>query len=316
MKKTGLYALCMSVLWGGCTARLQAQAKVTNSQIIWGYVKKGNENRLAIRAFELDRTVYYLTIDPNTLTSQITLADKAAVESLKRSAAQIGDKDNQYQQLIQYTRQKPDMASLGLHWAKPNAGFPDIVWDVAHQNQAWRTDWIAKLLGLIKPNTPLRLAICVQGNKLLQHKLEIAWLQSQEKTGKVKLYWVNHGSGLWGRTKMGWATDALMSPDADIVAEVFDTEKQLLSMGLAPSVFYYVPGWVTDSQISQELIDFGLIPLGSDDAFAKAEQNKLGKLSFVSELGRVVESEALFIEHITQNPQYLRQHVWFVNSTD
>ena len=73
----------------------------------------------------------------------------------------------------------------------------------------------------------------------------------------------------------------LLEKGTDISAEVLKTEIVLLQKGLRPSIFFRFPGLVSGKSVFMKIVDFGLIPLGSDAWLSKGQKPGNGSIVLI-----------------------------------
>jgi hypothetical protein len=73
----------------------------------------------------------------------------------------------------------------------------------------------------------------------------------------------------------------LLEKGTDLTAEVLKTEITLLTNGIVPSVFFRFPGLVSEKAVFTKIIEFGLIPVGSDAWLSKGQRPGNGSIVLV-----------------------------------
>jgi hypothetical protein len=73
----------------------------------------------------------------------------------------------------------------------------------------------------------------------------------------------------------------LLEPGTDLRYEILGTEIALLHHGFLSSVFFRFPGLVSDHQVVDSVISYGLIPIGSDAWLAKGQPVHQGSIVLI-----------------------------------
>jgi hypothetical protein len=73
----------------------------------------------------------------------------------------------------------------------------------------------------------------------------------------------------------------MLAKGTDINAEVLKTEILLLQNKIIPSIFFRFPGLVSDQYIFNEILNLGLIPVGSDAWLAKGQWPDKGSIVLI-----------------------------------
>lgn len=122
-----------------------------------------------------------------------------------------------------------------------------------------------------KYEKPVPLALSITGRFMLTHSEDLEWLKSLEKTGLIKITWINHTYNHHFNPKVPLKTNFLLEPGTDINFEILGTEMALLEKGLELSPFFRFPGLVSDFKLFEKITNYGLIPIGSDAWLAKGQ---------------------------------------------
>jgi len=104
----------------------------------------------------------------------------------------------------------------------------------------------------------------------------------------------------------------LLEPGTDINYEVLETEKAMLKNGLLPSVFFRFPGLVSDQQLVDKIVGFGLIPIGSDAWLAKGQLPKSGSIVLIHGNGNEPIGVDDFIKLLKSKTRAIAKKQWLL----
>ena len=128
---------------------------------------------------------------------------------------------------------------------------------------------------------PVPIALSITGRFMLTHLEDITWLKGLIKSGEISVTWINHTYNHQYNSKVPLKDNFLLEPNTDINFEILGTELALLQHGLLFSVFFRFPGLVSDHQIVDKVIEYGLIPIGSDAWLAKGQSAYAGSIILI-----------------------------------
>jgi hypothetical protein len=118
---------------------------------------------------------------------------------------------------------------------------------------------------------PVPVSISVTGIWINEHPKDFEWLDSLDKSGQLSILWINHSYNHRTYKNVPLSSNFLLAPGTDVKSEVLKLEILLLEKGITPSVFFRFPGLVSDKDIYDKILGYGLIPAGSDAWLAKGQ---------------------------------------------
>lgn len=131
--------------------------------------------------------------------------------------------------------------------------------------------------------------LCVSGKWIERHAEDLEWLRS-----RGGIVWVNHSYDHYYDPKAPDTRNFLLRPGTDLRREILDAEQLMVENGLIPSPFFRYPGLISDARLSETLLAYGLIPLGSNAWIAKGEVPTDGSIVLVHVNGNEPEGLTLF----------------------
>ena len=122
------------------------------------------------------------------------------------------------------------------------------------------------------------VGIAVTGGWMNHHQKDLKWLLDMEKNKKLTITWINHSYNHKYIRGKEYRSNFLLIENTDIKKEIFDLEKIILEKNLPLSIYFRFPGLISNGRLRQKLLNFGLIPIGSDSWIAKNQFPKQGSI--------------------------------------
>jgi hypothetical protein len=150
---------------------------------------------------------------------------------------------------------------------------------------------------------PVPVAISVTGKWMLRHPSDLLWLDSLQHAGKLRILWINHTFNHFTSKTLPLSRNFILEPGTDVNSEILRLEVALLERNLLPSVFFRFPGLVSDKAVFDQVLDYGLIPVGSDAWLAKGQWPKNGSIVLIHANGNEPAGVRDFIQ-LLKNERY------------
>ena len=142
------------------------------------------------------------------------------------------------------------------------------------------------------------------------HTRDLKWLDSLQKVGDLNITWINHTFNHFTSKNVPLKENFILEPGTDINSEVLNLEIALLERNMVPSVFFRFPGLVSDKEILDKIVDFGLIPVVSDAWLAKGQWPKNGSIVLIHANGNEPIGVHDFIELLTKERDSALSRHW------
>jgi len=234
----------------------------------------GGATVVVLRAFTRGGQAFHWVVDPRTLAPRAVPAARLRVEPRPWSAIRREIADTAYARALRDAEknEKP-LQGAGLAHVRPDRPGIDLTLDLCpSQRPLDRRLFTTLVQDLGHEERPLPVAIALTGAWMKEHPSDLAWLVSLGREGTLAITWVNHSFHHRASLTAPLRSNFLLEPGTDVRAEVLDTEKAMLSAGLAPSVFFRFPGLVSRPDVFEKVVGLGLVPLGSDAWLAKSRE--------------------------------------------
>jgi hypothetical protein len=142
------------------------------------------------------------------------------------------------------------------------------------------------------------------------HQNDFQWLLKQEALGNLEITWVNHSFHHYFNPKLPLRDNFLLEKGTVIADEVLLNEQVMLENGLVPSIYFRFPGLVSSKVIFDQILSYGLLPLGSDAWLAKGQLIKKGSLVLVHANGNEPLGLSIFLSMLKRNEDDIKKKKW------
>ena len=157
---------------------------------------------------------------------------------------------------------------------------------------------------------PVPMAISVSGHWILKHEDDLNWLIGLNQRNKIRVTWVNHSFNHYYHKELPLYLNFMLIKGTNVNQEVLMNERTMIEHNLVPSIFFRFPGLVSGPKVFEKVMDFGLIPIGSDAWLAKGEKADDGNIVLVHANGNEPLGIRKFIELMHRNEPNIRTRQW------
>jgi hypothetical protein len=293
---------------------INAQNEVSNYVTYIATANYKNTDVVILRKFERAGQKYFLVADSNTLETQII------------SAKGLNEIPCTWEQLNERYKDKPYIRALGFAKTQSFAiqdagiihGYPKekgitLTIDLCPSHKPLdRVIFNSLITEFSNIEKPVPIALSLSGRFMLTHSEDLIWLKSLEDEGEIRITWINHTYNHHYDPDVPLQDNFLLKPGTDIDFEVLGTEIAMIEHGLLPSVFFRFPGLVSDNTIVGKIIQYGLIPIGSDAWLAKGQQSASGSIVLIHGNGNEPTGVADFIKLLKSEKNEVLQKQWLL----
>lgn len=272
--------ICLFLVLYHASCRPQA---VSSYRTCLGTTSHDGKELLVIRKFLQSGNACFLAVDPSTMDTQVIRTDKLEITAISWHELYQLQPGSAYLQALAYAKKQ----SVALQDAGIVHGFPKekgiaLTIDLCPSHKPLdRIIFTSLISEFAKIESPVPVALSITGKFMLNHSEDISWLKELETKGGIRITWINHTYSHHYDPKVPILHNFLLEPGTDMNFEILQTEIAMLESGLLPSVFFRFPGLVSDSNIADYVINYGLIPIGSDAWLAKGEQTAQGSIVLI-----------------------------------
>jgi len=257
--------------------------KPENYRLVYGYFVDQSDSLAVIRDFSHEQKHYFLALNPWKLDVKVVLDSAINFVPLSKDELINKFKNTPYEKALRNAELRSTMIqNAGItHLPKIGKGV-DLTIDLCPSKLPLDKDFFVKLIDVLKAEEqPVPLAISITGAWLIKHPADFEWLVNQEKIGNIKITWINHSYHHRVSKEHPLKENFLLAKGTNIRDEVLFTEKALLKKGEIPSLFFRFPGLVSNKEVFDSILSYGLIPIGSDAWLAKNQKPLSGSIVLV-----------------------------------
>ena len=268
---------------------------------------------VVLRSFSRGGERFYWVVDTATLSARAVPVAKLRVEPRPWSAIRRTIGETPYGRALRDAElNSAPLQDAGLTHVRPGRPGIDLTLDLCPSHHPLDRALINALVtGLVGEPGPLPVAIALTGVWMQEHPGDLQWLRSLEEAGTLAVTWVNHSFHHRASPSLPLRSNFLLEPGTDVRAEVLDTEKAMLTAGLAPSVFFRFPGLVSRPDVFEKVVGLGLVPLGSDAWLAKSRQPPAeGSIVLVHANGNEPLGVRRFLDLLRSQRERIRTGSW------
>jgi len=262
---------------------LIAQDIISNYKVHFAVGNFKNKTILVIRQFERAEKTFYVGVDPVKIETQIIPSDQISTETISWSQILIKYNNTAYVRAIQKAKnQSYTLQNSGIVHGFPKEMGITLTIDLCPSSKPLDRIIFTKLISEFqKIEKPVPLALSITGKFILSHTEDINWLKDLIASGEISVTWINHTYNHYYNPQLPLNKNFLLEPGTNLNFEILETEIALIQHGFLSSVFFRFPGLVSDHNVMNQVIEYGLIPIGSDAWLAKGQQIHAGSIVLI-----------------------------------
>ena len=278
----------------------------------YGKCRTGGEEVILLRKFNRGNYTYYLAVSPTSLHTSVIRSDSlrfnaatwATIGSLYASTPYI----RALKQAMYYSNPLQD---AGFRHFLPSQHGIDLTVDLCPSKRPLDRIVFADLIKeLGQVEKPVPIAISITGRWMDMHPGDLSWLEELVRERKLAVVWINHSFHHFTDKNIPLKRNFLLEPGTDIKSEVLCTEIALLERNIIPSVFFRFPGLVSDTDIYDKIVNFGLIPVASDAWLAKGQKPGEGSIVLIHANGNEPVGIRDFLDLLREEKQNVLSGRW------
>jgi hypothetical protein len=280
----------------------------------YGYAphKDFSKEVIVIRKFSMDNRTYCFVVSPGSLRTEILPSDSIKVFQASWNVIRTRYATTPYIKALQQARTHSDtLQDAGITRFMPSQKGFDLTVDLCPSKLPMDRIVFTDLINEVgRVEKPVPVAISITGRWINAHPDDLSWLKELERTGQLSIVWINHTYNHFTERNVPLTKNFMLTPGTDISAEVLNTEIALLQRNIVPSIFFRFPGLVSDQDIYDKILDFGLIPVGSDAWLAKGQWPVTGSIVLIHANGNEPVGIRDFIDLLQKDQTEILSKSW------
>ncbi len=286
---------------------------INDYKVDYAVASKNGRQLIAWRSFSNNDKNYLLLLDPQNFNTNIVPAGEVSLTKSEFADVAKLFVNTAYIKAINAVRKNDlGLQNVGIDHALPPEKGINLTIDLCPSHKPLdRIIFTSLFTEFAKIEQPVPLAISVSGRWILKHKDDLNWLKTLETSNQLDITWVNH-SYHHEVNNLPLAENFLLARGTNLDVEILENEKLMLKNGLIPSVFFRFPGLVSNQKIVEQLLDYGLIPIGSDAWLAKGQQVNNGSIVLIHGNGNEEIGVQDFIKLLQQQKVNIKNKQWLL----
>jgi len=277
-----------------------------------GVVSQSNDTVIVLRRIVGDTAVMYLAVDPALLSTSVVGSKAMTFTEVSWQVIRARFAATPYiKALKQATADDDSLQNAGIRSFPPSQQGINLTVDLCPSGKPLDRGLFTRIgreIGRIKK--PVPIAIAVAGQWMNSHEQDFEWLMGLAASNELAVTWINHSYHHYTSDSLPLRTNFLLEKGTDLTAEVLGTEIALLQKGLRPSIFFRFPGLVSEKTIFKKIIEFGLIPIGSDAWLSKGQKPRNGSIVLVHANGNDPRGVRALINLLTRERPAVLMKKW------
>jgi hypothetical protein len=260
-----------------------AQEVVKNYSIYTGMAKVQGTEQVLLRKMEKSGQPFYLVVNPQTLSTQLVPSAGIAVKQMNWADTRIYFQATPYfKALAAAGKQSLALQDAGIIHGYPKEKGITLTIDLCPSHKPLdRVIFTSLITEFKKIEQPVPVALSITGRWMLTHTDDLNWLKELVAKKEIDITWTNHTYNHHFSLTAPLKTNFLLEPGTDLNFEILGTELAMLQHGLLPSVFFRFPGLVSDQRVVDQVLAYGVIPIGSDAWLAKGQKPGAGSIVLI-----------------------------------
>jgi len=278
-----LKGLLLFVILISCNLSINAQSGISDYKVYIGEGRFKSKDFLVIRAFRDSGQPFYVGVDPDNLETELIPAKQVSVKATTWQQIVLTHSSTAYVKALQTARnQSFSLQNSGIIHGFPKEKGVSLTIDLCPSHKPLDRSVLTSIIAEFdKSEKPVPIALSITGKFMLTHSADLEWLKNLIASKEIAVTWINHTYNHHYDPQLPLKGNFLLEPNTDLNFEILETEKALLQHGFLFSVFFRFPGLVSDNTIVDKVVDYGLIPIGSDAWLAKGQSIRGGSIVLI-----------------------------------
>lgn len=266
---------------------------------------------IVLRRFQIGAIPHFLGVDPFSLRTAIEPDSSYLLTTISGTCPKSLTEKSPYAKLLKtIDAHDKSLSDVGLEEVKSAAGVVLTV-DLCPSKKNMNRILIDSLIHAFPPALqPIPISFSISGAWIREHPQDLEWLKQKEQKGFLHITWINHSNRHRYVAGLPLQHDFMLMPGTDVQSEVLDAEKAMLAKGLLPSPFFRFPGLISNAHLVEQVLQLGLIPIGTDAWLAKKQQTHNGSIILIHGNGNEPLGVQEFLRILKERSQDIQKHAW------
>ena len=291
-----------------------AQNEISNYNVYFAIGELNNKTILIIRQYDQSGKHYFVGVDPDNLETQIIPSTQISTTACNWQQIFKKYKKSTYIKAIQTAKKRSfSLQNSGIVHGFPKEKGVTLTIDLCPSHKPLdRVIFTTLISEFQKIETPVPIALSITGRFMLTHEADLDWIKELIAAHEISVTWVNHTYNHRYNSKIPLKENFILEPNTDVNSEILNTEIALLEHGFRPSVFFRFPGLISDNAIVDKVVEYGLIPIGSDAWLAKGQPIHSGSIVLIHGNGNEPLGVKDFIELLQNEKSSVMKKEWLL----
>jgi hypothetical protein len=240
------------------------------------YKNSNAPEELAVRSFISDTQQVFLIIQPDSMITRICPAGNYTIKATTWKYLRKQWALKPYiKALVEARHHDAVERNAGIDDYKARDNGISLTIDLCPSRKAMdKRVFLAILKSFQSSKLPVPIGIAISGKWMSQHPDDLDWLKTLVAKNEMDLFWINHTLHHHYSKDVPLDKNFLLSLGTNINSEVLGNEELMLNQGMLPSCFFRFPGLISTKKVFDQILEWGLIPIGSDAWLAKGQYPK------------------------------------------
>ncbi|GEM64919.1 hypothetical protein SF1_29010 [Sphingobacterium faecium NBRC 15299] len=292
----------------------QGYPHLVDYQVRFAAISCKGKQYIGIRSFRNQDQDYRLSVDPNTLETYVIKSTDCKIIEVSNIQKIVNFSGSTYAKSFQHVRDHEyALQDAGIDYAFPKERGINLTIDLCPSHKPLDKVIFESLFSAFRGiESSLPIAISLSGKWILNHEADLQWLINLKNKGMLTITWINHTYN-HRVNKDPLDHNFLLAAGTHVNTEILDNEMLMLKKGIVPSVFFRFPGLVSSNEIMEEVLGFGLIPIGSDAWLAKGQHAQDGSIVLIHANGNEEVGVQDFIQLLNSEQKNIRNKRWILH---
>jgi hypothetical protein len=283
------------------------------AQLFFGISETKQSKTVAVRHYT-GKDDYLLLVNTSDLSTTIVPEDSFRCRSVTRKTFDSIIANTEYgRALHDATNRDIPLQDAGITRTTSTLCGIDLTVDLCPSRHSLDRILFSRIINTFSAEEkPVPLAVAITGEWMKEHPDDLDWLKYNVKQQNLSITWINHSFHHRFDPKLPLRDNFLLEKGTDLCGEIINNEIAMIERSITPSVFFRFPGLVSDRAVFDSVVEYGLIPIGSDAWLAKGQIPAQGSIVLVHGNGNEIIGIEKFFELVVKQSPEIRTRHWLL----